>query len=133
MPKEALNELAAVLADTNDSAAMQDLLEALLTPRERARLALRWHLVCLLTSGMHQRAIARQLGISLCNITRGSRELKRRSVFRQKVGQFVNDQLKFKPGVNPPAISPRWIALPARNATHSVAGGRAGPRKGKKT
>ena len=94
MSKETLNELAAVLADTRESAAMRDLLEALLTPRERARLALRWRLVCLLTSGVHQRSIARQLGISLCNITRGSRELKRRPVFQQKVSQFVHDQLK---------------------------------------
>ena len=101
MSKEALNELAAVLADTRESAAMRSLLEALLTPRERSRLALRWRLVCLLTSGVHQRAIARQLGISLCNITRGSRELKRRSVFRQKVSQFVRDQLKLKPGASP--------------------------------
>ena len=94
MSKEALNELAAVLADTREPSAMRALLEALLTPRERARLALRWRLVCLLTSGVHQRSIARQLGISLCNITRGSRELKRRPVFRQKVSQFVRDQLK---------------------------------------
>ena len=94
MPKEALKELAAVLANTRESAAMRDLLEALLTPRERARLALRWRLVCLLASGVHQRTIARKLGISLCNITRGSRELQRRPVFRQKVSQFVRDQLK---------------------------------------
>ena len=94
MPKQALKELAAVLADTRAPVAMRDLLEALLTPRERARLALRWRLVCLLVAGVHQRLIARQLGISLCNITRGSRELKRRSVFRQKVSQFVRDQLK---------------------------------------
>jgi TrpR family trp operon transcriptional repressor len=94
MSKEALNELAAVLADTREPSAMRDLLEALLTPRERARLALRWRLVCMLASGVHQRTIARRLGISLCNITRGSRELKRRAVFRQKVSQFVRDQLK---------------------------------------
>ena len=94
MSKEALNELAAVLADTRESAAMRALLEALLTPRERSRLALRWRLVCLLASGVHQRTIARKLGISLCKITRGSRELKRRSVFRQKVSQFVRDHVK---------------------------------------
>ena len=94
MPKQALKELAAVLADTRAPVAMRDLLEALLTPRERARLALRWRLVCLLASGVHQRTIARKLGISLCKITRGSRELKRRPVFRQKVSQFVRDQLK---------------------------------------
>ena len=101
MPKKALKELADVLADTRGSAAMQGMLEALLTPRERSRLALRWRLVCLLTAGVHQRTIARQLGISLCNITRGSRELKRRPVFRQKVSQFVRDQLKLKPCASP--------------------------------
>ncbi|MDD5676481.1 MAG: Trp family transcriptional regulator [Kiritimatiellae bacterium] len=94
MSKDALKELATVLADTHESAAMRDLLEALLTPRERARLARRWRLVCLLTSGVHQRTIARKLGISLCNITRGSRELKRRTVFRQKVSRFVRGQKK---------------------------------------
>ena len=102
MPKEALKELAAVLADTRASAAMQDLLKALLTPRERARLALRWRLVCLLASGMHQRTIARKLGISLCKITRGSRELKQCPVFRQKVNQFIRGQVNLKPGANPP-------------------------------
>ena len=102
MSKEALKELAAVLVDTREPAAMRNLLEALLTPRERARLALRWRLVCLLVSGAHQRSIARQLGISLCNITRGSRELKRRPVFRQKVNQFIRSQGKSKPGTSPP-------------------------------
>lgn len=91
---EALGELVAVLADTHEPSAMRDLLEALLTPRERTRLALRWRLVCLLAGGAHQRSIARQLGISLCNITRGSRELKRRTVFRRKVARFVRSQLK---------------------------------------
>ena len=98
MSKQALNELAAVLADTRAPSAMRGLLEALLTPRERARLALRWRLVCLLISGVHQRSIARQLGISLCNITRGSRELKRRPVFRQKVNQYLAGRENSKPG-----------------------------------
>ena len=92
MPQKALNELAAVLANTHERTAMRDLLEALLTPRERAQLALRWRLVCLLASGMHQRTIARKLGISLCKITRGSRELKQCPVFRQKVSQFIRGQ-----------------------------------------
>ena len=118
MSKKALNELAAVLAATRASAAMRDLLEALLTPRERARLALRWRLVCLLASGAHQRSIARQLGISLCNITRGSRELKRRSMFRQKVSQFVRDQLKLKPGASPP----RHYACRATRCPRAAAG-----------
>lgn len=55
---------------------IDDFLRALLTPAERARIALRWRLVCLLEAGMKQRAIAEKLGVSLCKITRGSRELK---------------------------------------------------------
>lgn len=102
MPKEALKELADVLADTREPSAMRDLLKALLTPQERARLALRWRLVCLLASGVHQRTIARKLGISLCKITRGSRELKRCPVFRKKVNQFVRGQRNLKPGISPP-------------------------------
>ncbi|MBI2438748.1 MAG: transcriptional regulator [Lentisphaerae bacterium] len=89
MPRQALKELSAVLAATHAPSTMQNLLEALLTPQERRRLALRWRLVCLLAAGEHQRAIARKLGVSLCNITRGARELKQRPVFRRKVGQFI--------------------------------------------
>ena len=55
---------------------VDDFMRALLTPAERARIALRWRLVCLLEAGVKQRAIAAQLGVSLCKITRGSRELK---------------------------------------------------------
>lgn len=92
MPKEALQELADALATTRESAAMRELLEALLTPQERARLALRWRLVCLLVAGVHQRTIAQKLGISLCKITRGSRELKRCPVFRRKVAQYLSSR-----------------------------------------
>jgi TrpR family trp operon transcriptional repressor len=73
---EALRELARVLAALGKSAEVRDTLYALLTPRERENLALRWRLVCLLEQGMTQRAIAQALGVSLCKITRGSRELK---------------------------------------------------------
>ena len=55
---------------------MEDVLSGLLTPTERHKIALRWQILQLLQQGMSQRAIARKLGISLCNITRGSRELK---------------------------------------------------------
>ncbi|MCK5735797.1 MAG: transcriptional regulator, partial [Spirochaetaceae bacterium] len=37
----------------------------------------RWTLVRLIDRGMSQRNISKELGLSLCKITRGSRELKK--------------------------------------------------------
>lgn len=70
-----LRELAEVLAPMA-AAEMVEIFSALLTPPERDKIALRWKLVCMLEKGMTQRAIATELGISLCKITRGSHELK---------------------------------------------------------
>ena len=74
--EEAFTDFADQLARIRDVDTMQDLLNGMLTPPERKKLALRWQILLLLQKGMSQRAIARELGISLCNITRGSRELK---------------------------------------------------------
>ena len=88
-PRE-FSDLTATLAGITDPKEMHDFLYALLSPSERSRLALRWSLVKLLESGVSQRAIAARLGISLCNITRGSRELKTgRKAFRKVVRRAV--------------------------------------------
>ena len=76
IPQVALGELCVAIAALRRPEEVRDFLRALLTPPERARIALRWRLVCLLATGMKQRAIATRLGLSLCKITRGSRELK---------------------------------------------------------
>jgi TrpR family trp operon transcriptional repressor len=70
-----LRELSSVLSRL-EAAEVYDVFQAMLTPREREKIALRWKLVCLLEKGITQRAIAARLGISLCKITRGSHELK---------------------------------------------------------
>ncbi|MBU4199695.1 MAG: trp operon repressor [Verrucomicrobia bacterium] len=90
MPDKALQELCRVVAALRHPREAEDFLRALLTPAERARIALRWRLVCLLEAGMKQRAIADKLGISLCKITRGSRELKHGpSCFRNHVRKSI--------------------------------------------
>ena len=94
-----MRELAGVLAGIRDAGEVYDVLYALLTPPERDKIALRWQLVRLLAEGMPQRAIAAHLGISLCKITRGSRELKHGPAgFRAAIQQAVARQGKTQGG-----------------------------------
>ena len=73
---KAIEELAGVLAICEDKDLIEDFLHRLLTPKELHSVASRWALVKLIKQGMSQRKIAEELGLSLCKITRGSRELK---------------------------------------------------------
>ena len=72
-----LAELAHVLSRVKESALIEDFFRCLLTPAEIADIAGRWALVKALEQKIPQREIARTLGVSLCKITRGSRELKK--------------------------------------------------------
>ena len=74
---ENIAELARTLSNATDSALIEDLLRCILTPAETADIAARWALVKELKNKTPQREIARNLGLSLCKITRGSRELKK--------------------------------------------------------
>ena len=85
-PRVKLNiaELSQALAKTANPHLVQDFLHCLLTPAEIADVAARWALVKALQRKIPQRVIAKDLGISLCKITRGSRELKKpNSAFRR--------------------------------------------------
>ncbi len=75
--EKSLHELVMTLASCTDADLIHDFLRSLLTPSEVAEIANRWALVRLLDEGMSQRNIAKELGLSLCNITRGSKELKK--------------------------------------------------------
>jgi TrpR family trp operon transcriptional repressor len=71
-------DIARVLVETREPKTAERLLRELLTESEAEKLSLRWDIVRLLCEGRSQRTIAHQLGVSLCNITRGARELKKR-------------------------------------------------------
>ena len=89
----ALHELAVVLSRLDNASEVYEVLYALLTTREREKIALRWKLVELLEKGVSQRAIAAELGISLCKITRGSHELKYGPEgFRKAIRRAVKQQ-----------------------------------------
>jgi TrpR family trp operon transcriptional repressor len=83
--EENLSDLAAALAGTSDSSLIKDFLRCLLTPAETADIAARWALVKALDQKTPQREIAKKLGLSLCKITRGSRELKKPGSAFQKM------------------------------------------------
>ena len=81
-----LNELSLALAAADDPDLIKSFLESLLTENEVADISSRWTLVRLIDRGMSQRSISRELGLSLCKITRGSKELKKEdSPFRKMI------------------------------------------------
>jgi len=92
-----LKEIAAALAATGDEELIEAFLKSILTRNEVAEIMSRWELVKLLDAGMSQRKISERLGLSLCKITRGSRELKKpRSPFRAMIEKY-KDITKTKP------------------------------------
>ena len=81
---ENLSSLSKKLSKVNDPRLIEEFFRCILTPAECADIAARWALVNALDKKVPQRLIASDLGISLCKITRGSRELKKKdSAFRK--------------------------------------------------
>ena len=86
-----LRELSQVLAIADNPQLIEDFLKSLLTENEVGDISSRWALVRLIETGMSQRTISRELGLSLCKITRGSRELKREgSPFARMIELYKN-------------------------------------------
>jgi TrpR family trp operon transcriptional repressor len=82
--EKSLSEMCSLLAKNNDTKTIRDFFECLFTPAELKDFATRWLLVKEIDNGTTQREIARKFGMSLCKITRGSRELKKPdSAFRR--------------------------------------------------
>lgn len=73
------NQLLQSLCAINDPTEMRCVLGDLLTRSEYAALQKRWAILCLLRDGIPQREVARRIGGSLCNVTRGARLLRDKS------------------------------------------------------
>ena len=81
-----LREVSQALARVDDPEEIERFLHQFFTSSEAVEMGKRWALVRLLDQGMSQRAIASELGLSLCKITRGSKELKREnSAFKRMI------------------------------------------------
>ena len=79
-----IDELIKIIASINDEKFLSQFFECLFTPAERFDLGKRWLLVKEINNGTTQREIAKEFKMSLCKITRGSKELKREdSAFRK--------------------------------------------------
>ena len=72
-------ELLEALCTIRDPAEMRRVLADILTPSEYAALLKRWTILRLLRAQVPQREIARRIGGSLCNVTRGARLLHRKN------------------------------------------------------
>ncbi len=87
-----LEELSDALSLTDDRKLIKNFLHCLLTENEMREIRSRWALVRLIDRGMSQRKIAQKLGLSLCKITRGSKELKKKnSAFKQMIKKLEAD------------------------------------------
>lgn len=81
-----LREMSEAFSRTADSDLIYSFLECLLTKNELSEVSSRWALVKMLDEGMSQRNIASELGLSLCKITRGSKELQKEdSAFKKMI------------------------------------------------
>ena len=71
-----IEEIAQITAGINDAQLIEEFLYSILTKNEINNVSSRWEIVKRLEQGISQRKIANALHLSLCKITRGSRELK---------------------------------------------------------
>jgi len=87
----AFDEMCSILADCSDPVFINDFLRCLCTPAEIKDFSNRWLLVKEIENGTSQREIAKKFGMSLCKITRGSRELhKENSAFKKILDKLNN-------------------------------------------
>lgn len=82
--EKGLDQLLDAVAAIDDPSFLKDFFTCLFTPAELQDIGKRWLLVNEIDKGTTQREIARMFKMSLCKITRGSRELKKpNSAFRR--------------------------------------------------
>ena len=89
---DAIAEICGLLAKIDDPKLINEFFGCLFTAAELKDFSNRWHLVKELDAGTTQREIARKYGMSLCNITRGSREMKKADSAFRKVLEILKNQ-----------------------------------------
>jgi TrpR family trp operon transcriptional repressor len=113
-----ISEMAHALSKA-DPDLIEGFLYSLFTPSEADEIAKRWALVKQIATGRPQREIAKDLGLSLCKITRGSRELKKEaSAFKRMLALA---------GIDVPDVIARRRAAPRERASAAASAIAASP------
>lgn len=71
-----MKDLVQFLTASSDNMVLEKRLKALLTPNEISEMQRRLQILSLLEQAVPQRDIAKQLGVGIATVTRGSRALK---------------------------------------------------------
>ncbi|GGN39381.1 MULTISPECIES: Trp family transcriptional regulator [Marinomonas] len=71
-----MKDLVQFLSEVDDKLVLEKRLKVLLTPNEINEMVSRLKIIALLDEGVPQRDIAKQLGVGIATVTRGSRALK---------------------------------------------------------
>lgn len=91
LQKEGLSELIHILYNIDNEELLYKCFECLFTPPELEDLGKRWLLVKEIDKGTPQREIAQKFHMSLCKITRGSKELKKSQSAFNKMLEIAKD------------------------------------------
>ena len=87
-----LSEIIEIFSSTTDRREMRQLFEDVFTDAEREDIAKRWYIFKELYKGTPQRKIAKDMEVSLCKITRGSKTLKRDDSVIKRVLSEIYDE-----------------------------------------
>ena len=79
-----IKEMSQILSDLKTAGEVEQFLNEILTLSEMETLSKRWRILNLLKDGVSQREIAKDLSVSLCKITRGSKLLKNKNSITAK-------------------------------------------------
>ena len=87
----AFKEMCSLISECSDSKFIYDFFGCLFSPAEINDFAKRWLLVREIDKGTPQREIAKKFHVSLCKITRGSKELKKKDSAFRKMLDFCDN------------------------------------------
>lgn len=77
MDKKSFSEIVNVFKSLSSTSDVEDFMLNLFTDAELATLSKRWRILKLLSNGYSQRAVAKELNVGLCKVTRGAKILKK--------------------------------------------------------
>ena len=87
-----LSEIIDIFSRTTDKREMRSLFEDVFTDADRTDIAKRWYIFKELYKGTPQRKIAKDMEVSLCKITRGSKTLKNdQSVIKRVLSDLYDE------------------------------------------